>query len=176
MLWKPREQGRPNGFCDQSACFMGKWVKGSGNWERYRDYICCCEGCAMTQLFPILQVSSYLCSVFCTPETGNAKSTSFAKCFFHSYTSNRLAYCCFISAQYHSRMTVLFFSPRKMTCSNVQKINNRCKLANCGPNGVSGHLQSSEKFEPFSVAYRYAYNSVPSHFRVINCHLVMRET
>jgi hypothetical protein len=86
------------------------------------------------------------------PETGNAKSTSVAKCFFHLYTSNCVAYCCCILVQYHSEMIIHIFSPRKMTGSNVQKMNKRHKMTNGSLDGVLGNLQISEKFELFPAA------------------------
>ena len=51
-----------------------------------------------------------LSALYYYPKTGNAKSTSVAKCFFHSYTSNCLAYRHCISARCYSRMIILFFS------------------------------------------------------------------
>jgi len=104
------------------------------------------------------------------------KSTSVAKCFFHSYTSNCLTCGCCISAQWYSWMMILIFSPRKMSCSNVQKINKRCQMANSSPNGVSGHLQCSKKNETFLSCTNYACNNILCDFRVENHHIVMRET
>ena len=108
------------------------------------------------------------------PKMGNAKSTGVAKCFFYSYTSNRVAYCCCILVQHHFEMIIHIVSPRKMTGSDVQKINKRCEMTNCRLDGMFENLQISKKFELFSAAQRYICVYIPCYFRVRNCHLNMR--